>query len=64
MLGVQRPTVSLITRTLQSAGLIRQGRGVLTVVDRDGLEEAACGCYRAIRGSFERLLPGTYGTAS
>jgi CRP-like cAMP-binding protein len=64
MLGVQRPTVSLITRTLQSAGLIRQGRGVLTVVDRDGLEKAACGCYRAIRSSFERLLPGTYGTAS
>ena len=62
MLGVQRPTVSLITRSLQNAGLIRQGRGVITVVDRDGLEEAACGCYRAIRRSFERLLPGTYGS--
>jgi CRP-like cAMP-binding protein len=60
MLGVQRPTVSLITRSLQNAGLIRQGRGVITVVDRPGLEEAACGCYRAIRQSFERLLPGTY----
>jgi CRP-like cAMP-binding protein len=61
MLGVQRPTVSLITRSLQNAGLIRQGRGVITVVDRPGLEEAACGCYGVIRTSFERLLPGTYG---
>jgi hypothetical protein len=34
---------------------------VITVVDRLGLEEAACGCYRTIRNSFERLLPGTYG---
>jgi CRP-like cAMP-binding protein len=64
MLGVQRPTVSLIARSLQNAGLIRQGRGVITVVDRPGLEETACGCYGAIRRSFERFLPGTYGTAS
>ena len=28
MLGVQRPTVSLVTRRLQSAGLIKQGRGL------------------------------------
>jgi CRP-like cAMP-binding protein len=60
MLGVQRPTVSLITRSLQNAGLIRQGRGVITVVDRSGLQEAACGCYGVIRKSFERLLPGTH----
>ena len=60
MLGVQRPTVSLITRSLLNAGLIQQGRGVITVVDRRGLEEAACGCYGVIRRSFERLLPGTY----
>ena len=35
MLGVQRPTVSLVTRRLQSAGLIKQGRGVVTVLDRE-----------------------------
>jgi CRP-like cAMP-binding protein len=60
MLGVQRSTVSIITRTLQTAGLITQSRGVITVADRAGLEEAACECYGIIRGHFSRLLPGTY----
>jgi CRP-like cAMP-binding protein len=60
MLGVQRPSVSVVLRTLQTAGLISQGRGVIAVVDRAGLEEAACECYGKIRRSFERLLPHTY----
>jgi CRP-like cAMP-binding protein len=59
-LGVQRSTVSSITRALQVAGLISQGRGVITITDREGLEETACECYRTIRGRFERLLPGTF----
>jgi CRP-like cAMP-binding protein len=57
MLGVQRSTVSSITRSLQISGLIRQGRGVITITDRAGLEETACECYDLIRESFERLLP-------
>ncbi len=60
MLGVQRSTVSLVTRTFQTAGLITQGRGVITISDRAGLEEVACECYGTIRSSFERLLPRTY----
>ena len=36
MLGVQRSTVSVVTRTLQTAGLIRQSRGSITVIDRAG----------------------------
>ena len=60
MLGVQRSTVSLVTRTFQTAGLITQGRGVITITDRAGLEEVACECYGTIRRSFERLLPRTY----
>lgn len=59
-LGVQRSTVSLVTRTLQMAGLIRQRRGAITITDRAGLEEATCECYGKIRQNFERLLPGTY----
>jgi hypothetical protein len=57
---VQRSTVSAITRNFQTAGLITQGRGVITIIDRAGLEEAACECYGTIRRSFERLLPRTY----
>jgi hypothetical protein len=64
MLGVQRSTVSSITRALQQAGLIRQGRGVITVIDRVGLESASCECYGTVRRSFERLLPYTYRTVS
>jgi Mn-dependent DtxR family transcriptional regulator len=57
MLGVQRSTVSSITRALQTSGSIRQGRGVITITDRARLEETACECYGVIRESFERLLP-------
>lgn len=60
MLGVQRSTVSVITRTLQMAGLIQQSRGNITVTDRAGLEETACECYGKTRRIYERLLPGTY----
>jgi CRP-like cAMP-binding protein len=58
MLGVQRSTVSSITRSLQMSGLIRQGRGMITITDQAGIEETACECYDVIRESFARLLPG------
>jgi CRP-like cAMP-binding protein len=64
MLGVQRSTVSVVARTLQTAGLIRQSRGGITVTDRAGLEEATCECYAKIRRVYQRLLPGTYPPAS
>jgi CRP-like cAMP-binding protein len=60
MLGVQRSSVSVATRTLQTAGLIQQSRGSITVTDRAGLEETACECYSRIRSIYQRLLPGTY----
>jgi CRP-like cAMP-binding protein len=60
MLGVQRSTVSTVTRALQEAGLIRQRRGMITVTDRAGLEAESCECYGTVRRSFERLLPHTY----
>jgi CRP-like cAMP-binding protein len=59
-LGVQRSTVSSVVRDLQMAGLISQGRGVITIIDHEGLEEMACECYRTIRGRFEYLLPGIF----
>ena len=60
MLGVQRPTVTLIARTLQSAGLIRYRRGVVEIVDRAGLEEASCECYGTVRANYARLLPKSF----
>jgi CRP-like cAMP-binding protein len=46
MLGATRPTVSVVAGTLQRAGLITYRRGVVTILDREALEEAACECYR------------------
>ncbi len=45
MLGVTRPTVSVVAATLQKAGLITYQRGRITVNDRRGLEGASCECY-------------------
>jgi CRP-like cAMP-binding protein len=57
MLGVQRPSVSIAQQTLQAAGCITYQRGSITVVDRDGLEAAACPCYEIIRAEYSRLVP-------
>jgi CRP-like cAMP-binding protein len=60
MLGVQRSTVSEVTRSLQEKGLIQQGRGLITVIDRPALQQAACECYAVIRQKYQQLLPQTY----
>lgn len=56
MLGVHRPSVSLVAQSFQQAGLIRYNRGTMTVVNRQGLEETACECYAVVRAQFARLL--------
>jgi CRP-like cAMP-binding protein len=55
MLGVRRATVSLTAGLLHNAGLISYSRGVITIDDRTGLQEAACDCYSIVRGEFDRL---------
>ncbi len=56
MLGVRRESVSKEAAELQSAGLIHNGRGRITVLDRRRLETRACECYRGIKREFGRLL--------
>jgi CRP-like cAMP-binding protein len=55
MLGVTRPSVSAAAAALQKAGLIRYSRGVITILDRAGLETASCECYNIIEDEFSRL---------
>jgi CRP-like cAMP-binding protein len=56
MLGARRPTVSVTARDLQTRGLIRYSRGMITVTDRAGLEAASCGCYDVIRNDYARTF--------
>ena len=60
MLGVRRASVTEAARGLQEEGLIRYGRGRLEVLDRPGLESAACGCHRVAQAELDRL-PGSGG---
>ena len=61
MLGVRRPSVSVVAGILQQAGLIQYHRGRMTVLKREGLEEGACECYAVVKKEFDRLL-GSEGT--
>ena len=57
MLGVHRPSVSLALATLEHAGLLRHSeRGRVTVLDRRGLEAAACECYQRIVVELGRVF--------
>jgi CRP-like cAMP-binding protein len=57
MLGVRRPTVTLIAGSLQRAGLIDYRRGHVRILNRQGLQDASCECYETVKASFRRLLP-------
>ncbi len=56
MLGVRRAGVSLVMQSLQTAGYIRYSRGVITVLDRAGLESAACQCYSVVADAYKLML--------
>ena len=56
MLGVRRPTVTLVMAELARLGIVSHVRGHVRIVDRRGLEAAACECYRNVRTVFDRLL--------
>jgi CRP-like cAMP-binding protein len=60
VLGVQRPTITIAARELESKGLIKRGRRQLTIVSRGGLIEESCQCYQMVRKGFSSRLPQTY----
>jgi len=56
MLGVRREGVTLAAQKLANRKLIRNNRGTITVIDRQGLEVAVCECYEVVNNEYNRLL--------
>jgi CRP-like cAMP-binding protein len=53
MLGSTRPTVSVAAGAFKARGLIKYSRGVISILDRKGLERKACECYHVVRDQLE-----------
>ena len=56
MLGVQRSAVTIAAGNLHEGGLIRYTRGEITILDRPGLERAACECYAAVIKDYAQIF--------
>ena len=56
MLGVRRVGVTQAAGLLHRKKLISYSRGDITILDRNGLEAVCCGCYRADKEIYDRVL--------
>jgi CRP-like cAMP-binding protein len=56
MLGVQRSAVTIAAGVLQQRNLISYARGVITIIDRMGLEKLSCECYGLLVADYQRQI--------
>jgi hypothetical protein len=56
LLGVRRPTVTLVVSKLRASGGIRSNRRSSIEIDRPRLEAAACECYQLMRRRIDLIV--------
>lgn len=56
MLGVRRVGITAAAVKLRRQGLIEYHRGEIVVLDRGGLEAAACGCYAVDQHVYDSIM--------
>jgi CRP-like cAMP-binding protein len=55
MLGIRRPTVTLVARSLQKDGMLEMHRGIFKILDRSKMEARACECYQNVSVLYRDL---------
>jgi CRP-like cAMP-binding protein len=56
MLGTYRPNITNVAVQLKEHKLIDYRRGLITILDKKGLEGEACECYKVIKKCMKRYL--------
>jgi CRP-like cAMP-binding protein len=56
ILGVRRVGITAAAHSLQQQNFISYRRGDITIIDRTGLEAAACACYQIDKDIYQRIL--------
>ena len=56
ILGVRREGVGDAAIKLQSEGIIRYSRGIISILDRKRLEACSCECYQIVKNEYARLM--------
>ena len=56
MLGTNRATVTMAAIELQNIGYIKYSRGLITILDRYGLEDFCCDCYQTVKKEYDKPL--------
>jgi CRP-like cAMP-binding protein len=55
LLGVSRPSVSVIVEDFQRQGMLKLQRGRVLIGDRSRLASVSCDCYEVIRRNYEQV---------
>ena len=55
MLGSARPTVTITAQNLKELGLITYTRGVIRILNREGLKKQACECYQVVKSHLDNF---------